>query len=282
MSKRNTGKEMTRILPLSTTSAATRGVRRNLRELLLFPLFLPPLTRLPLGNDQHDHLPGHAPADRSVLERRELRGTPPVLHLFQQTLLLCGHFLLQHPQLLCLLLFLPVQQRAGCKEGECRGVHTFTRRACQHWRGKRRHTSARTRRGPRPSLRPGDLCKRCRPHPRRKSQEPSVPVGRRTLRAPPPLSAPPPAARCGGGPSPAPWQPSYGRDGAMPGAGDPAASWRLPQRVRHATACRPLKAQQKFTNVRATCLSLVWWLWWLWCGQYVTRRCLSICAHECN
>ena len=66
---------MTRILPLSTTSAATRGVRRNLRELLLFPLFLPPLTRLPLGHPLHDHLPGHAPADRSVLESRELQGT---------------------------------------------------------------------------------------------------------------------------------------------------------------------------------------------------------------
>ena len=40
MSKRNMP------LSVSTTSAATRGVRRNLRELLLFPLFLPSLPHL--------------------------------------------------------------------------------------------------------------------------------------------------------------------------------------------------------------------------------------------
>ena len=49
-------------------------------------------------------------------------------------------------------------------------------------------------------------------------------------RAAPPPSAPPPLfssvlERCGGGPSPAPCPPSYGRDGAMLGAGDPGVVW---------------------------------------------------------
>ena len=39
--------------------------------------------------------------------------------------------------------------------------------------------------------------------------EASVPVGQRSSRAPLPLSAPPPAARCGGGRLPAPWPPSW-------------------------------------------------------------------------
>ena len=105
-----------------------------------------------------------------------------------------------------------------------------------------------------------------------------MPVGRRAKLAPPP---------------PRPWPSSvplgqYGASSrprstrrssaAMSGAAAVAASSRHPQRVRHATACRPLKAQQKFTNMRATCLSLVWWLWWFWCGPCTLRVCLSIRA----
>ena len=45
--------------------------------------------------------------------------------------------------------------------------------------------------------------------------------------------------------------------------------------------CRPLKAQRKFTNVRATCLSLGWWWWW-WCGPSVTEVSLSIPLHACS
>ena len=63
----------------------------------------------------------------------------------------------------------------------------------------------------------------------------SVAVARSASRPPLPLLAPPPAAPCGGGPSPAPWTPSSSRDGAMPGAGVPvSAGW---SRVR---SWRPL------------------------------------------
>ena len=78
-----------------------------------------------------------------------------------------------------------------------------------------------------------------------------MPVGRSAARGPLPLKAPPPAARCGGGPSPAPWQPSYGRDGAMPGAGDPAAL-RRHQHVHHGFPWHPLRVSTKRSHKTAT------------------------------
>ena len=61
--------------------------------------------------------------------------------------------------------------------------------------------------------------------------------------------------RCGGGPSPAPRQPSYGRDGAVPGAGDPAAS----SAVAHGTTAR---VPQKIDATVDLSETPVWWWWW--------------------
>ena len=99
----------------------------------------------------------------------------------------------------------------------------------------------------------------------------SVPVVRRARRAPPPPRPWPssvPLGQYGASSRPGSLRRSSAHVAAMSGAVAVAASSRLPQRVRHATACQPLKAQQKFTNTNeATCLSLGWWLWWLWCGR---------------
>ena len=66
-------------------------------------------------------------------------------------------------------------------QGECGGVYALTRMVCQHRRGKRRHTSARTRQSPGPTLRPRDLRRVPAGSP---GEERSVPVGRRTCLAP--------------------------------------------------------------------------------------------------
>ena len=126
--------------------------------------------------------------------------------------------------------------------------------------------------------------------------EASVPARRRTTRAPSPSAAQGPQRLLAAlrlWPSSVPlgrhcassWpgssRQSSAHVAAMSGPVAVAASSRHQQRVRHATACRTLKAQHKFTNVRATCLSLVWWRWW-WCGHDVRRMCLSIHANACN
>ena len=94
---------------------------------------------------------------------------------------------------------------------------------------------------------------------------------RRARRAPPPPRPWPssvPLGQYGASSRPGSLRRSSAHVAAMSGAVAVAASSRLPQRVRHATACQPLEAQQKFTNTNeATCLSLGWWLWWLWCGR---------------
>ena len=98
---------------------------------------------------------------------------------------------------------------------------------------------------------------------------PSVPEGRSASRALPPLSALPPQAprtvHCGGGPSPAPWQSSSSRDGAVPGAGDPAALRRL-EHVRHGHPWRLLRAS-RLQHKSQPEQDPLWWLWRLWCGQ---------------
>ena len=104
---------------------------------------------------------------------------------------------------------------------------------------------------------------------------PSVSVERLTSRAPLPRSALPPLLtsdvdRCGGGPSPAPWQP-YGRDGAMLGAADPCDA--LPTSLHRV---QPTWLATKVSRTRNTRVRLrlsetsVWWLllwlwlWWWW------------------
>ena len=97
------------------------------------------------------------------------------------------------------------------EEPEGRVVHQLSRPASQDRRGKGRHSSSSSH-----------LRQRRRPHPPEAGA--SVLMRRSAARALPALSAPPPAVRCGGGPSPAPWQPSCAHDGATPGAGVPGTA----------------------------------------------------------
>ena len=210
-------------LPLSTKSAATRGAGGGPRRPAL-----PPLLPLPLLHGGGRGLVQHLL--KLLLKRVQHLLLPLLLLLLLRLLLL----LLLHSPLPPVQLRLTSLQRL--LEEVLEGAVVMHHVRHQHHRERRSPSSHVTDSG----------CSHLRlkiqqdSWPRPPGVEASVPAGRRASRAPLPLSTPPPAARCGGGPSPAPWQPSYGRDGAMPGAGDPAASWRL-QRVRHATTCRPLR-----------------------------------------
>ena len=140
--------------------------------------------------------------------------------------------------------------------GDGGGVHHVAASQRRHQQERHRGSHAPVRDCPpqrlglRPKTRPGEVA--------------SVPPGRRTSRGPLPHSALPPLLtpdeeNCGGGPSPAPWQPSYGRDGAMPEAGDPCDVWRLQR-------CQPWHNSLGFHNKSATrelsWVKRLWRLWW--------------------
>ena len=194
-------------LPLSKTSAGTQRARGGPRRPTL-----PPLLPLPLGPEQ--------------VEVSE----PPVLlrstngHCVQRVELL---LLLLLPPLLVLLLL----QCKGLREEEPQGapIAGFSRRISQRRHTQERNTSSHTR----SCLRPAAAAQRHPTDARAARPTEELRTGhlwRCASRATPPPSAPPPLfssvlERCGGEPSPAPCPPSYGRDGAMLGAGDPSVVW---------------------------------------------------------
>ena len=94
---------------------------------------------------------------------------PKRVECLHQPVLGRGMHLVHLPRLLGLLLLLTCTGRAARKPSAEESTPS-PRRAGQRWRRKRRHTSARAQRGHGPSLQPGDLRQRCRPHPRRRSR----------------------------------------------------------------------------------------------------------------
>ena len=180
-------------LPLSTTRAATKEKTRRARKSFLPPLL--PFPPLPIRGRQRSIVP---PVER-------VRPLPLLFSL-----------LLLHLQL----------QVLGQEEGDGGGVHFVAASQRRHHQERPRGSHVTDR----------DCPSLCTSGPSGHQGAPGGgPFCRRELRTPPPLLALPPqaprAVRCGGGPSPAPWQPPSSRDGAMPGAGDPAALRRL-QRCR--------------------------------------------------
>ena len=193
-------------LPLSTSSAATRGVTMRTFFLPLLPLPLHPRGEMPRQACHASHS-----ASETGRSARNLRRISSIS-------------------------FLSFFTSAAWRRDVTVLWSTASASVREHWRGEERPRGSHVPVRDCTLLRPGHLRKRRRPRP---GEVASVPVGRLASRGPLPRWG----TSTRGGPSPAPWQPSFGRDGDMPGAGDPAALRRL-QRVHH--PWRPLR----FTNGR--------------------------------